>query len=413
MLLALLIGFNHGAVLELSGPESRIEMGGAALEVACMDRNASFADVEVTGDTAAGGTVTLGLLNVHPTCAGLSITTPCASHPNEVPRRRALFHCNYVGAAGELSDGPFRATAVEILSASGTSMGFSVSLACPIPSLDALEGIIETGKMYFNVSASLRVGPAPRALPFTGVAGHETVPVIYKPPPSPPPPSPTAPPPRLPNCNNNSPCCMTGAVDGPTTTDSGATVICDATSYGGGWTLIATRQTSTLVSQVSYTSDLSGGLSADDDRLMGSDLFDELFLSSTDPSLSGITTARMDLGGDDVAFMENIDSDSWRQNVRAHLNSQPASSLGECRMFQPSSSSHATTGSIQPYSGGKLGPCHNGDTYCFGWLCDIQFTAGGAASWCWWGYAYHSAVGTGSCTFVSGSFGNSGFAWVR
>ena len=123
-------------------------------------------------------------------CHDQDITTPCYS-PN--PTYPSLFHCAWVGAAGEYNLGPFKAS-VESDILDGMLLGYSVFVVCTTPALSVIRQIAGSS---FALKLSIRHGD-PDANPTIlspPAIGSDSFSFVQFPPP---PPAPAAPPPRGP-----------------------------------------------------------------------------------------------------------------------------------------------------------------------------------------------------------------------
>jgi len=150
-------------------------------------------------------------------------------------------------------------------------------------------------------------------------------------------------------------------------------------------------------------------------------MYNELFLAGDADDSTGPTTAWMQLDygrtgasadAVDHFFYEDLSTDAARRAIRdsmvTHNSAAQVSTLvggsSGCRYFIGTETDDVTVGS----GGTTRAGCGNDDGYCIGWVCD-----GHPISWCWWGYSYHSAVGTGQCVSSSHSYGGRGWMWVR
>jgi len=142
--------------------------------------------------------------------------------------------------------------------------------------------------------------------------------------------------------------------------------------------------------------------SSNTDNLIDPTVYSNLFLGQS----SSFTLAWMQVDdGADNIFLEGITTDSARGYVRNSLSQKNAAGMAAalnagsagCRLF----SNNAGT----PYFGGTTGACIASDPHFLGWFNSFP--------WCWWGYDFHSATGTGQCTSVSGSYNRKGWVWVR
>lgn len=160
----------NGAVLQARCPA----VGPTSLDVA-----ASWAFLE-----RQSSSVRVHLVGVPPSCAGLGLSTPCASVSAEYP---PLFHCAWWQDGGDeiiQTDGR-RASVSEEVDASGKETGAKqVFLVCPLPSTPHFATLAGVGTS--EATLKLRVyhtvpfdGSSPRTaeIPFAGITGGNAVPV--------------------------------------------------------------------------------------------------------------------------------------------------------------------------------------------------------------------------------------------
>ena len=182
-MLFLLIQGSLGAVLELSGTGSTIEMGGASLSVACSS-SVPPSITHVAGSSL--GIINVALLGVATSCAGLNTATPCVELSVFTPRL-PKFVCTVTDSVGANTLPPTHAS----LDEQRTSMGELISVAaiveCDTASLSPLS---------FPVSVSISFDGT--VLSVSGPSGSETLAVKpatwVAPPPQPPPLQPLQPP---------------------------------------------------------------------------------------------------------------------------------------------------------------------------------------------------------------------------
>lgn len=142
--LVLLLHSNSAGHLNLNGPDSKISMGGATLQAYCGNRDVAIADSSIVGGQLhsfrhdlpqeAALDVVLQLLNVPPTCAGISLSQPCASTVDTNPR--LFFSCTWepVSYAGSNYSTRLASYPNELAAVGGKALlGIEVLLGCPLP----------------------------------------------------------------------------------------------------------------------------------------------------------------------------------------------------------------------------------------------------------------------------------------
>lgn len=210
MLHAVLIA---GAVLDIRGPDARINFGGATLRASC-DVAAPF--VRAVSPLVIGhshGNVTMHLVGVATTCANSQIDEPCASE-DDAPEpdehlHPALFSCAFTGLGGSDTTGPVRAH-TQLIEKHNQPVSIAVFITCPLPTVESIINItkyaFDGATSYANVSlmhGDIVSGDDPMRIPFRGVRGGSSLSFTALPAPPPPPESPPllppAPPPKGPN----------------------------------------------------------------------------------------------------------------------------------------------------------------------------------------------------------------------
>ena len=181
-----------GAVLELTGTGSTIEMGGASLSAACTIPAASTASIISVG-ASSSGIIDVQLLGVATNCAGLGIAAPCVELSVLAPRP-PMFVCTVTDSVGANTLPATHARLIEQRASMGELLSVSPMVQCDTSSLSP--------KLSFPVSVSITFDGT--VLSVSGPSGSETLatePAEFAaspPPPSPPPPPAASPPPSPP-----------------------------------------------------------------------------------------------------------------------------------------------------------------------------------------------------------------------
>ena len=195
----------QGAVLELTGLDSRIEMGGAALSVACGHKVGPAQVRSVVLSAANNLVVGVGLMFV-PSCSGVPLAIPCVELSTIAPRPPG-FKCSFNGTASGITyeSQLVHAKFSEIRASMGELLVVEPIIECPpIPFAELVRispQVSGDSVATIQVRILFEHGGS-RELPFD-VGAVDTVQITI--PPAPPqvppplqPPPPTLPPPQVP-----------------------------------------------------------------------------------------------------------------------------------------------------------------------------------------------------------------------
>lgn len=151
-LLCAVIAVAFAGVVHLNGPTPMIRFDDdAVLTASCSDPPGRVTHLSVAGQVElvanVGQSITAHLSNVKSSCGAIrSIKEPCATSASDTLNFPPLFYCLWsVGAQSVGESGPTSATRHEVRASSGELLGFSVTLACPLPD-DAAVRVV-TGKL--------------------------------------------------------------------------------------------------------------------------------------------------------------------------------------------------------------------------------------------------------------------------
>lgn len=181
MLFQLTSLFTNGAILELSGEGSHVEMGGASISMSCPDpMKFNFAPFEYV---IGADEVEVPLIGVPTSCAGIPLSQPCVELSTMAPRP-PMFQC---AVDGEATGGKIHASLKEIRTSMGELLEVVPVLKCPAMQVNA-EHMKQAPE---SVSLSISFGdegglisPAAKSVPAS---------VLIHPPSAPPPSPPCSP----------------------------------------------------------------------------------------------------------------------------------------------------------------------------------------------------------------------------
>ena len=195
--LVLMVGISEGAVLELKGAGSSIEMGGARLTASC---EKSPAAIIFPQSVSTAGTIVGHLLDVATSCTNAALEIPCVELSILAPRP-PLFVCTLSGASGSLSLPPNHAKLEEARSTQGELLALEAYVECPLASVSAnalLNLVAPNSNPALTLNATVSfIGRSP-AVKLGGGQVQVTVPLAAPPPTMPTPPVATPPTPESP-----------------------------------------------------------------------------------------------------------------------------------------------------------------------------------------------------------------------